>query len=569
MQPGYPSAFMNAVTEKTFTHAPEYQRLIENLRVVLAIIAGLLMLDMRPVILMPLSAAVIAFSVYAVLLLHFAARGVVSVRRRLFYWLDACWFLLLVFLAGEARTYFFMLLFFPVFFVVWRIGYRNGIELALFSGLSAMVIFALGEADISWVRLIALPLSLIVVCPVLMLLAWVETGALKSKAFAARIVEGLDSRRGFDAIIPDITAQIAEQVGASEAILALETFEGRSRVFCWEAQTGSSELSENAALPVCSQIFSFMDETAFARCVASSWWQRRDRLIGIGSSGSSFSVPQIDHDKIAFLDVLVGPLPLMSVAMPNASIGKMRLLVAGKSLDTSLPSLGNLIHIFEQVGPSLENAYLREQLASEAADTERARIGRDLHDSALQPYIGLKFALEALQRRAGPGNPITPDLARLGDMVAEELAEMREVISGLRGTPGKGGALLSNAVRRQATRFGQLFGIQVDVIVEGEMPVNRRIAGELFHIVAEGLSNIRRHTQARRAWVSLCSRGDELVLSISNENTRQTPAKLSFKPTSLAERAAALEGSVQVDCDESSTTVTVRVPTQGGKVKEQ
>jgi signal transduction histidine kinase len=556
---------MRAVTENTFAPAVEYQRLIESLRVVLAIIAGLLMLDMRPVAQGLLSAGVFAFSAYAVMLLYFAARGIVLVRRRIFYWIDACWFLLLMFLAGVARTHYFMFLFFPIFFVTGRIGYRDGIELAIFSGLAAMVIFALGEPDISWVRLLALPLSLIIVGPLFLLLAWFETGTLKGRAIAARMVEGLDSRRGFDTIIPDITAKIAAQTGASEAIMALRTFEGNCRVFCWEAEKGSSELSESAAASVCGQVLSVTDGAAFGESFARHWWERRERLVGIGLSGLPRSPMQSDRDKLTALVGLVGQQPLMTVSLSSAGIGQMRLLVAGKSLDASLRSLGNLMHIVEQVGPSVANAYLRERLATEAADTERARIGRDLHDSALQPYIGLKFALEALQRRAGPDNPVTPDLVRLGAMAAAELAEMREVISGLRGTPGKGGALLSSAVQRQAARFGQLFGIRVEVDVEGEMPVSRRIAGELFHIVAEGLSNIRRHTQARRAWITLRSTGDELVLSVRNENTLPTSAKLNFRPASLAERAAGLGGSVQVDCDESVTMVTVRVPTPGNK----
>jgi len=174
-----------------------------------------------------------------------------------------------------------------------------------------------------------------------------------------------------------------------------------------------------------------------------------------------------------------------------------------------------------------------------------------------------------VQRRASSDNPVAPDLARLVTMATEELATMREVISGLRGVPGKGGALLANAVRRQASRFGQLFGIEVEVEVEGEMPVSRRIAGEIFHIVAEGLSNIRRHTEARQAWISLSAAGDWLVLGIRNANDQNTPTVPAFTPISLTERAAALGGSVELERDQSSTTVTVRVPIPTSKSRDR
>ena len=41
----------------------------------------------------------------------------------------------------------------------------------------------------------------------------------------------------------------------------------------------------------------------------------------------------------------------------------------------------------------LEQATLVDHLQDECVSHERARIGRDLHDSAIQPYLGLKYAV--------------------------------------------------------------------------------------------------------------------------------------------------------------------------------
>lgn len=560
--------FQSAKTtaEKGVPRTTEYRRLIESLRVMLAIIAGLLMLDANPRVQTSLSIGVIAFSIYAVILLWQAANGAASSQSRIFYWFDAVWFLLLLSLAGAAGTHYFLFLFFPVFFAAWRSGYRESVAIAAFSGLASLLIFALRDPDISWTRLLALPLSLFIVGPIFVALARVEAAARDSQAFAARIVEEIDPRRGFDTIIPDLIARMAGQWGASVAILALRSFDGRSRVFCWEADDGSSELSETAALPVAEQVLSLAGELALGRSGAHRWWQR-DRLISIGPTGAPLSPSPTDRDTFLALADLVGKTRLLSVPLSRPGVGSIRLVLAGDSVNVDAHSLDMLLHIVEQIGPSVENAYLRELLATEAADTERARIGRDLHDSAIQPYIGLKFALEAVQRHASADNPLAPDLDRLVTMVTEELVSMREVISGLRGAPGKGGTLLANAVRRQASRFGQLFGIEVEVEVDGEMHVSRRIAGEVFHIVAEGLSNIRRHTQARRAWISLSSADNWLLLSICNANDQQTPTAPAFTPVSLTERAAALGGSVELDRDQSNTTVTVRVPIPTSKSK--
>ena len=82
--------------------------------------------------------------------------------------------------------------------------------------------------------------------------------------------------------------------------------------------------------------------------------------------------------------------------------------------------------------PSHERSDLLEQLQRETAAHERERIGRDLHDSAVQPYLGLKYGLEALARQAGAHNPISPKIAELVRMTTEELQTLRDVVSGLR-----------------------------------------------------------------------------------------------------------------------------------------
>lgn len=543
--------------------------LVERLRVMLAVIAGLLMLDAHPDVQLPMTVAILAFSAYAIALLLMAASGSTAVRHHIFYWLDACWFLLLLSLAGSERTHYFLFLFFPVVFSTWRTGngYREGTAIAAFSGLASLVLFAVRDPDMSWTRLLTLPMSLFIIGPIFVALARDEAATRKGQVLAASIVEGFDPRQGLNSIMPDLLARIARNLGASAAILPLQTFEGRVRVYCWEAEDGSSELSEAAAFPVAEQALSLSAEAALGWSGTNRWW-RRDRHIGVGPSGSPLAPSLPDRETLQALATLLGKKRLISVPL-SSGIGRLRLILAGDSIEVTTPSLDMLVHVVDQITPSVENAYLRERLATEAAETERARIGRDLHDSAIQPYIGLKFALEAVQRRAESDNPVAADLNHLVRMATDELASMREVISGLRGTPGKGGALLSSAVRRQASRFAQLFGIQVEVEVAGDMPVSRRIAGEMFHIVAEGLSNIRRHTRARRAWISLSTTSGMLVLGIRNENDEQTPAKIDFTPSSLTERAIALGGSLELDRDDSSTTVTVRVPIPTSKSSTQ
>jgi signal transduction histidine kinase len=535
---------------------PDDSRLIEGLRVVLAIIAGLLLTDIEGPLRASLTLGVIGFSAYALILLLAAANGSRKPQHRAFHWFDSCWFILLLTLAEDHSSRYYLFLYFPVFFAAWRVGYAEGIAIAAVSGLASLAALAFRTPEIGWTRLAVFPASLVIVGPLFAAMARVELAAQRSHAFALQLIEGLDPRRGFDALTREFIDQIARRFGASSAVFALHTFEGQPRVVCWEEEEGASELAGARAAPIAEKALSL------PASVSLGWRHRsKHRSAAIATRRNArIDLTAPDLRTVAELADLMESEYLLSVPLACPSIGRLRLILAGESLSVSSQALDMLTRIVEELAPPVENAYLREQLAAEAAETERARIGRDLHDSAIQPYIGLKFAVEAVLRRTGGDNPVRDDIVRLTEMATGELGAMRDVISGLRGVPGKGGTLLSSAVRRQAARFGQLFGIEVEVEVESDIPISRRIAAELFHLVAEGLSNIRRHTPARKAWIGLSCADGTLLLRIRNENGAAEGIPPHFTPLSLTERAAGLGGSVDIAGEANSTVVNVRVP---------
>jgi hypothetical protein len=62
------------------------------------------------------------------------------------------------------------------------------------------------------------------------------------------------------------------------------------------------------------------------------------------------------------------------------------------------------------------------------------------------------------------------------------------------------------------------------------MQVGAQVAAEAFRIISEGLSNVLRHTAARRAFVRLHSRDGWLQLAIGNESANAGGAPRSFIP---------------------------------------
>jgi signal transduction histidine kinase len=99
----------------------------------------------------------------------------------------------------------------------------------------------------------------------------------------------------------------------------------------------------------------------------------------------------------------------------------------------------------------------------------------------------------------------------------------------------------------------------VQVEAASDLYINDRLVAEVFQMIVEGLSNIRRHTQAGCASIGLTRQNDCLILRIANDGADAVPTR--FIPRSIAERAAALGGQVRVEhIAGGGTQVTVEIP---------
>jgi len=206
----------------------------------------------------------------------------------------------------------------------------------------------------------------------------------------------------------------------------------------------------------------------------------------------------------------------------------------------------------------LDNIRLVDRLASGAAEEERHRIARDLHDTVIQPYLGLQLGLIALRHQLTNGGTDGKDtLERLIALNNDGVADLRRYVRELRDSNERDGELLP-AVRRFGAKFAAATGIAVHVEAETEIHISERLAIETFQMVAEGLSNVRRHTDATRATVGLTCRNRHLTLRIENSGAEQWEP---FTPRSISERATALGGRARVERRADNTTVVlVEIP---------
>jgi signal transduction histidine kinase len=228
----------------------------------------------------------------------------------------------------------------------------------------------------------------------------------------------------------------------------------------------------------------------------------------------------------------------------------------------------------------LERIGQLEQLSAQAGERERQRLGLDLHDRVMQPYIGLKLALEALQSRQGQALAAgLQSLVAMTEQVIDGLrGDLRRLGPGTADAPARGGARLATTetdhptnhqatdpagqladeLAQQARLMHQLHG--VSIAVRGPVPaaLSQRLRQEVSQFIREGLSNIRRHTLARAGEIELRCDGQQLGLRISNEGLA---ARGDFAPRSISQRARALGGWSEVRSEEGQrTAVHVTIP---------
>ena len=253
---------------------------------------------------------------------------------------------------------------------------------------------------------------------------------------------------------------------------------------------------------------------------------------------------------------MLDAVAFITVPLPSTDLRRGRLYITdGKRGAFDPVDVEFLPLVFEHLSPLLQNITLADQLASDAAEAERRRIALDVHDGVIQPYIGLQMGLEAVRHKLRMGSAdVIRDLDCLLHLTQDQLVQLRHVVQGLKSGGERIDGLVP-AIRRFGLKFTAATGIQVQVEVNGELHINDCLAAEVFHIVAEGLSNIRRHTQATTASIALIQENGYLSVQIRNDGV-EGEAFMPFTPRSITERTMALGGEVRVE-RQSPTHVAV------------
>ena len=206
-----------------------------------------------------------------------------------------------------------------------------------------------------------------------------------------------------------------------------------------------------------------------------------------------------------------------------------------------------------QVRAQLEEVRESRARIVEAADAERRRIERDLHDGAQQRLVALAMRLD--QARTG-----SREATALIDATTAELLtavrEVRDLARGLHPTILTDSGLAA-AVEALAERTP--FLITTDV-TDARFPPAVEVAA--YFTIVEGLTNIARYAGATEAWVAAVARDAQLIVTVRDNGQGGADPAAGSGLRGIADRLAAIGGELQVASPHGEgTMLTATLPT--------
>ena len=185
---------------------------------------------------------------------------------------------------------------------------------------------------------------------------------------------------------------------------------------------------------------------------------------------------------------------------------------------------------------------------------ERARLGREIHDTLAQGLSSIQMLLHAAER-ADPGRPGIEHIRLARETAAANLVEARRFVRELT-PPQLDEQTLGGALRRLAATQWAGQGLDVQVRVSDTITLPMHLQTALLRIAQGAIANVIQHAEATTATITIAVDADRLHFTVTDDGTGFDPALTSkdaaeksdsFGLQATAERVQQLGGTLTVD----------------------
>lgn len=192
----------------------------------------------------------------------------------------------------------------------------------------------------------------------------------------------------------------------------------------------------------------------------------------------------------------------------------------------------------------------------EAADAERRRLVRNLHDGAQQRLVRILLAVRLAGKDISEADPVFAGrLQRIAEDTNAAISELRDLGAGIRPQ-----ILTTRGVRAAVESLTGPFPIPVVIdIPERRFPESLEVG--VYFFVAEALTNVIKHAEATTAAVRLSDAGPALTVEVADDGRGGASILAGRGLAGMSDRLAALEGSLEIDSPLSGgTRLTATLP---------
>lgn len=202
----------------------------------------------------------------------------------------------------------------------------------------------------------------------------------------------------------------------------------------------------------------------------------------------------------------------------------------------------------------------REEVSALAKIAERERISRDLHDllGHSLSVITLKAELAGkMIEKEKPLAMVKQEIESVEHLSRDTLAQVRDAVKGYNQATIKG-ELLQAKVALDAAGISLIKNIQAP-----DLPVN--VESEIALILREAITNVIRHAETEKVWVTITEQGEDFCLTISDEGSWELK-EINAGIRNMESRVNSLQGTLSINST-PSTQLRFIIPKSNSKLK--
>jgi PAS domain S-box-containing protein len=218
----------------------------------------------------------------------------------------------------------------------------------------------------------------------------------------------------------------------------------------------------------------------------------------------------------------------------------------------------------ERLQAEAERAQAAELAASrrrlvEAADAERRRLGRDLHDGAQQRLVNVVIDLQMALAEAPPNEASRPLVAAALDETRAAIEDLRELSTGLHPS-----ILVNRGLRGAIVALTGRAPLPVTFSVP-DVRLPDSVEAACYYVVAEALTNVAKHAAASEAHVEVIVVEGLVIVCVTDDGCGGAHVVAGRGLGGLHDRIAAFGGSFEVlSRPGEGTTVRAAIPLDAG-----